>query len=270
MLNNQFNKETIKEVSEIIQEEAQRFVEDRERLKEAERNRDPKEKRKESITIIFFILLFTGVIFSLAIFANTKPILCAPVFGVLFLVFGSMAVKQHKLSFENLYLLIFPLVGLALIVIPIMEMQHVKNTGETMFTKRVLVYFMGSVFCFVGTLFVVTTPLKNHFMMKKCSEPVIARCTFLKERVFYEDGKRKVIYAPKWEYTIRGKVYEYQEEEYSNIDLPRLDEERLIYVNPEALEQAYRRSPKSMIFFICMGLFCIAGGLAFFYAEHLG
>lgn len=262
------NKEKLDEITAMIQQETERYLEDRERLKERARQ-NPDQARKENIAVVITILAFIGFIVLLTVCMATRPILCMSCFGVLIAIFTTMAIVQHGISWESWYVALFPVIGVVLTALPIIEVVHQKNTGETIFTKRFIITVMTIIFTVVGLIMIIEPIAKRLAIKKICTHPVMATCIFLKVKEIHDENGRSILFAPKWEYSLGGKAYEYQEKEYSNISVPNIGERRELMINPDDPEQAYRKNPGTMALFIGGGLACLAFSAIMIYFEFI-
>lgn len=267
-MNLPFDEESLKEINEKIQKEAKRYLEDRQRIKQEMKN-NPQQARKETAAVLICIFTFIGLIVLLTVFMMTEPILCMSCFGVILAVFSIMAIVQHGLNWNSWFVPLFPVVGAVLTALPIIDVIHRNSTGETIFTKRFIIVIMTIIFTFAGLVMIVVPIIKRHVNKKIYTQPIMAVCIFIKTEIMRDKDGTKILFAPKWEYTVGGKIYEYQETEYSNIDVPKIGEERQIFINPDDPDQAYRLNPGALALLICGGLMCIAFSCIMIYFEFI-
>lgn len=263
-----FDEEKLREITETIQKEAERFREDRERIKQKQRE-NPDQARKENAAVAIVILTFIGLIVLLTVFMATRPILCMSVFGVMITIFTSMAIKQHGIDRNTWFVPLFPVVGVVLTALPIIEVIHQNKTGETIFTKRFIIVIMTIIFTFAGLVMIIEPIIKRISNKKIYTHPVNATCIFIETKIYRDEHGKSILFAPRWEYTVGNKSYEYQETEYSNIDVPKIGEPRQILINPDAPDQAYRVNSGTMALFIVGGLMCLAFSYIMVYFEFI-
>lgn len=213
----------------------------------------------EIIGGIAVVVFFIAEIVAMAIFSRTNPSLCVACLGSLLLVFGIAGVIQAKITWDSWPILIVPIVGLLLTVLPIMDHISRKNTGETFLTQDVIVLLISSGFFLIGSAMAILPLLKRHFLLKKCTETVMAKCVYLDSHINRGNRRNRRSYAPKWEYVVDGKVYEHQETIYTNVHVPNVGEEYEIFVNPQDPSQIYRHNPFAAVVSLLIGI--IAAGL---------
>lgn len=217
------------------------------------------------IAAIAFVLFFIADIIAMAIFAQTKPILCAGCLGVLLLLFGIVGVTQAKINWDTWPILLFPLIGVILIVVPILEIHTQNTTGETFFTTDRIAALVSGSFLIAGVLMIIMPFLKRHFLLQRCTESVTATCIFLDSRVHHGKHGAHRVYAPKWQYTVNGTSYEHQETSYTNRYVPNIGDEQEIFVNPEQPEEMYRDNKGVFAVVLPMGIIFVAVSLLTIY-----
>lgn len=123
---------------------------------------------------------------------------------------------------------------------------------------------MGVCMFLMGAFVMVLPILKRSIMLKRCTERITAVCTYLDKKLNRSSkGGRYYTYAPKWEYTYNGKVYQHQERNHSNIGVPKIGEEYEIFINPDDPDEIYRKDLKGSIFQFFIGaIFALVGVLA--------
>ncbi len=232
----------------------------------APQNDSPKIGTGEIIGGIAVVVFFIAEIVAMAIFSRTSPSLCVACLGSLLLVFGIAGVKQAKITWDSWPILIVPIVGLLLTVLPIIDRISQKNTGETVLTQDVIVVLISSVFFLIGLAMAILPFLKRHFMLKKCTETVVAKCVYLDSHINRGNRRNRRSYAPKWEYVVDGTVYEHQETIYTNVRIPGVGEEQEILVNPQNPSQIYRHNPFASVVSLLIGIIAAGLGILAIYA----
>lgn len=117
---------------------------------------------------------------------------------------------------------------------------------------------IGVCFILMGICVLMLPIVKRSIMLKRCTESVMAVCVHLDART----KRRVTTYAPKWEYTFNGNVYEHQERLHSNIGVPKIGNKYEIFVNPDAPNEIYRKDIKGALFQFMFGaVFVLVGVL---------
>lgn len=216
---------------------------------------------------IAVVVFFIADVIAMIWFSKTKPSLTAACLGLLFLVFGLAAVKSIKLSWDNWLFIIFPIVGFLLTALPIFDFIYKKNTGETIFTERYIIFMSAAAFSAAGVLMMIMPLLKRHFMLKKCTETVIAECVYLDSHRTRTGHGYTRVYAPKWKYVLGGTVYEHQENVYSNVHVPAVGDEQEILVDPYEPQRIYRSSKRDLIKTFIIGAVLVVSGITIFLSQ---
>lgn len=216
-----------------------------------------------SIAVLVF---FIADLIAMAIFSKTEPTLCIACLGSLLLVFGIAGAVQTKITWDNWIVIIFPIIGFLLTALPIADLILKRTEDKTIFTYKNVVVMVSFVFFTAGLLMIIMPFLKRHFMLKKCTETVMAKCVYVDSQM--NSGKKgaRRVYAPKWEYYIDGRFYVHQENTYTNVHVPKVGEEHEIFVDPNDPDQIYRHNPSILIIMLIMGIMFTAGGILTFYA----
>lgn len=116
---------------------------------------------------------------------------------------------------------------------------------------------MGICFLLLGIFVSVLPVIKRSVMLKRCTENIPAVCVHLNSRT----NRRVTTYAPKWEYSFNGQVYEHQELLYSNIGVPKIGDEYEIFVNPDDPYEVYRKNFRGDLFQFIFGVVFIVIGV---------
>lgn len=226
---------------------------------------------KGTIAGIAVVIFFIAVVIGMIHFSKTDPPLCVACLGSLLLVFGLIALTQVKIDWDTWLVIIFPIVGLALTVLPIIDSVHKSRTGETIFTDRNICGMIAVVFFIAGVLMLIMPFVKRSCKLRVCTMTVTAKCASLDSRVAHSKrGGRHYVYAPKWEYTVDGKVYEHQEKQYSNRGVPVVGSEYEILVNPDDPNDIYRHDHAGLKFILFLGAAFAVSGIVIFCTGSLG
>lgn len=167
------------------------------------------------------------------------------------------------------------------------DMRDARNDGKRADKKLgswvVIVYFvlaiallifarsdnnlgLGACIALMGVAATVHPIVKRNVMLKRCTETVTAVCIGLDEKISHShEHGRTVLYAPKWEYSFGGRVYQHQETLHSNIGVPKIGSEYELYINPDDPDEIYRKDKKGNAFQYLFGIvFVVFGVLAMF------
>lgn len=113
---------------------------------------------------------------------------------------------------------------------------------------------VGLCFFLMGACIFLMPILKRIYMLKRCTEKIRAVCIDLYEEVRHEpEGGTSAVYIPKWEYSYDGKVYQQYEDRRTNVGVPNVGSERMIYVNPDDPNEIYRSNFQASIFTVIVG-----------------
>ena len=233
---------------------------------EAGFNDGDKGHRKNVIIVWVAVLaLFLGIVGAMWFFSKTNPMLCVAIFGAFILAVGILAVVKTKITWDTYPVLIFPVIGFLVLAVSVAEVLYKKNAGGTIFTTDNITVMVTGLFFTIGLLMIVLPLIKQQYLQRVCTEPVMARCVYLDSRRETTNGRTKILYAPKWEYSVDGEVYQHQENTYTNLNVPAIGEEREILMNPDAPEQVYSKNGSFKIT-VAMGVFMMAFSAFAFYA----
>lgn len=229
---------------------------------------DMDKSAKKNVVIVWVAVfaLFLAIVGAMWYTSKTNPLLCVAIFGAVFFSVGMIAVVKTKITWDTYPVLIFPAVGFLVLVVSVTEVLYKKNTGETIFTTDNITILVTGFFFIIGLLMIVLPILKRRYLQRVCTEPIMARCVYLDSRRETTNGRTKILYAPKWEYSVDGAVYQHQENTYTNIKVPVVGEECELLMNPENPEQVYRKGDAASGFILIMGICFMAFSAFVFYA----
>ena len=118
---------------------------------------------------------------------------------------------------------------------------------------------IGMLFFVIGSI-VFWNPILQYVSKKRiCTQPVTAVCHDL--HVSYSrdsNGHSSKTYSPVWRYYYNGNYYEHHESTSSNIDVPRVGEERTIMIDPDDPLTICRKSITQLLFLTVFGLVFMA------------
>ena len=124
-----------------------------------------------------------------------------------------------------------------------------------LFAGNVVPIGFGLLFFIIGSIVFWTTIFNCSSKKKICTQPVTAVCHDLHVSVSRDsDGTTSRTYSPVWRYYFNGNYYEHHESHSSNIDVPRVGEERTLMIDPSDPLTIYRKSISQMLFLLIFGL----------------
>lgn len=226
-------------------------------------------KAKGTAIGIGVVVFFLAAVMGMMHFSKTDPPLCVACAGSVFLVFGTVGLVQSKINWDNWPIIIFPLLGLAMTALPIIDHYQKSSTGNTIFTEKNICGIISVSFFIAGVLMIIMPLLKRRYKLNTCTETITATCVYLDSHMSRSSHSHHRVYAPKWEYTVGGKVYEHQENMYTNVGVPVVGEDYEILVNPYDPNEIYRRDPYTLTFILVMGAIFLASGILIFYMGFL-
>ncbi|SFB76858.1 DUF3592 domain-containing protein [Ruminococcus albus] len=117
----------------------------------------------------------------------------------------------------------------------------------------------GMIFFIAGSMIFWTSLFGEISKKKICTQPVMAVCHDLHVSHSRDsDGHSSTTYSPVWRYYFNGNYYEHHESGSSNIDVPRMGEQREIMIDPNDPLTIYRKSTSKMLFLLVFGLVFMA------------
>lgn len=214
-------------------------------------NKDSKERElteaQVNARVLLFIICFGGAILAAVVFSQTEPLLCLSTIGAIFLILGSMAVFQTKLSLDSLPVLLVPFVGLLMTGIPILMVYQKKHPGAMDFTidRNMVIKLILVCMIVLGVLFVIL-PFVNHSKkMSRCTKVTEAMCIYRTYRTAESKkangmSRRYNLYSPTWQFERDGVIYVTTERGFTDEDVPKIGEVKKIRYNPNDLSEVYR------------------------------
>lgn len=211
---------------------------------------------------ISFVIFFIVSLVAMVNFSKRKPLMCAFILGLYFLVLGLISVgsvlkeNSHK---KDLLVFLFPIIGLGIIIYTSILMWGYKfNISISERTTAVLLLV---IFILAGSGMVLSPIIKSKNKKQKY-DMVHATCIELQKRYSQSsNGSSRIVYAPMYSYYYNGKEYKIQSNIYSNIDVPDVGAIQDIYVNPDYPDEIYRFSLKQNISAISIGIIFIVSAV---------
>jgi hypothetical protein len=229
-------------------------------------NMDKKKNNPILDTIIgtIVIILFLGAIAAILYFKDKNQPLCVFIFGAIFFIFGTSAIIYAGVNKSNLFILLFPLIGAGIMFFSGAYMwgsEDIKTNIMSLIPIAAL-----AVFILVGLGMIIVNFLNNYTKKIHCTEIVTAVCIDLNRRYSIDssdDIDERPTYAPVFKYYFNGAEYTVTQSYYTNIDVPKIDSEVELHINPDDPEEFYR--PSFWVNFTIYGmgiLFTICGTAA--------
>lgn len=205
---------------------------------------------------IFIVIVFVGGCFGAIIFHKTEPRAAVICIGAVFFFFGLFILFSQKLSLKSIPILLFPLIGALMIIIPaLMLIAENSDELESEFVERLAINCFMSVFALVGIGLIAVPPIIHKQKMKIFTVPIEAVCIHLDCHISRSrKGGKTITYAPTWEYNHNGNVYTYKESTYTNLNVPKVGVVYQLLMNPDEPEELYRPSRPVRILLLIIGL----------------
>lgn len=206
--------------------------------------------QKGMIAGIMAVVVVLGTILSVILFARTQPLIPVMCIGVNLAYLGTLGIISMEGSFfKKIPLLVFPLVGCGMIVIPAIFMYQQSHPGRIILTEEMIPKLALGAFFLVGILLCLGSVVGLFYQRSICTEEVTATCI---ELVPSTGSKGATLYAPVWEYYCGGRLWTVQDPMATNVGYPQEGEERILYVDPENPEHFRTRgfSPQYILIFI--------------------
>ncbi len=204
-----------------------------------------------------FLAIFFGAIAAILYFKDKNETLCVFIFGAVFFVIGIYITMFVGINKRNFYILIFPIAGAGIIIFSGGYMwgnDYIKAHIMSLIPAAFL-----SVFILAGIAIISVTFLTNLSQKTHCTESVTAVCINLNRTHDSDSGSS---YAPVYKYYYGGEEYISAQDFYTNIDVPKIDSEVELYINPENPGEFYRKSFLQNLVKYGMGIIFLACGTA--------
>lgn len=208
-----------------------------------------------------FLVIFFGAIAAILYFKDKNETMCAFIFGVVFFVIGIYITMFGGINKKNFYILIFPIVGAGIMIFSGGYMwgnEYIKAHIMALIPAAIV-----SVFILAGIALIAVTFLTNLSNKTRCTESVTAVCINLNRTYDSDSGS---VYAPVYKYYYGGEEHIVAQDFYTNIDVPKIDSEVELYINPENPEEFYRKSFLLNLVKYGMGIIFLTCGTAAFIA----
>ena len=212
---------------------------------------------------IFVAIVFVGGLIGAIVFHKTEPRATVICIGAIFLFFGLVVLFSQKPLLKNLPVLVFPVVGALMIIIPaLLLIAENSDELESEFVERFAVNSFVSIFVLVGIALIVLPPIIHKHKMEVFTVTIEAVCIHLDHHISRtRKGRRTITYAPTWEYDYNGNMYTYKESTYTNLNVPKVGAVYELLINPDEPEELYRPIKSVRMLLLFMGLMFTAMGI---------
>ena len=216
-----------------------------------------------TLKTIFVVIVFVGGFIGAMVFHKTEPRATIMCIGAIFFFIGLFVLFSQKLSLNNIPILIFPIVGLLMIIIPaLMFIAEDSDELESEFVERLAINCFIGVFVLVGISLIVFPPVIHNLKMKVFTVSIEAVCIHLDRHISRtRKGRRTITYAPTWEYDYNGNLYTYKESTYTNLSVPKVGAVYPLLINPDKPEELYRPIKSVRMLLLFMGTMFTAMGI---------
>jgi hypothetical protein len=241
---------------------------------------ESKATKADSIKGAIVVILFIGAIIAMAVFAQTEPILCMGTFGAVILIFGLINLFQSGGSLEDIFNLVFPLIGAVLVVISVVNVYHKSHPDSFYFTQERMIEVACIGFGIVGLGMLVIPPVVHSRKMRECTQVITAMCIYRNyhySKSSHKRGGRTVgrrgsgisrLYKPWWQYEVNGTIYVSSEGVFTNVDVPDIGDLREIRFSPEKPSKIYRPLMGTRVGSVFLGVMCIGMALLALVVMH--
>lgn len=199
-----------------------------------------KEKESESSVLstvlgILFVIWFIGSIILMWYFSETeKETLILAVAGQYFTVFGIIGVVSNMKS-ESPYphLMLFPYVGLSMILASVILQYHISIMG--FMPGTICLLLLTNVFTIAGILTFIKLILDKK-VLKSCTFSITGKCVKLNKQrklTYKSNGHRRVRYCPVYEIVYRSITYQICDNNYTNFLNPKVGDYEPLKINPD-------------------------------------
>ena len=215
---------------------------------------------------VFVIISLAVGFLGLIIFSQVEPMIAVACVGQMFLFIGLSALLSQKLTFDNCALLLFPIIGAGMVFFPLDSLYRRKHDLPPLLTTNGIEAVAGICCLALGLAMIIVPFIRKAVMLKRCTLTVEATCIGLDSHLGSTSGTgthrhRTRVYAPDWEYTVDGKIYNHLEEVYTNVGYPEIGSVHEIHVDPDDPVVIYRKNGGTVVVIIVGLIFALLGAL---------
>ncbi len=204
---------------------------------------------------ILVLAVFLGGIGGIIAFHKTEPLLSILCAGLIFLVVGLISTFSSKMTFNRMPVLLFPLVGAGMVVMPTLFLYEKHHPGSMPIDLEwlsmlllVLLFLIVGIGVFVAGLWRMATHMRH------CTEVVTAQCVDVDMR--RSSKSNKMLYSPRWEYQFCGQVYTIQSSGYSSSRV-QVGDTKELKIDPQNPHRTNADLGMTVISLFAIGLVCI-------------
>lgn len=214
------------------------------------------------IISIVFIVWFMGSLFGMMVCSKLDggTGLMLALIGQYFLVFGIMGVvgSIKKRPFPAIILL-FPLVGIALIICGVIMYIDMQNAAQMIYEAAP--YLLAGIFPVTGVLMIISATSEIRHLKRVCTVEVQAKCISVETR-WTQGGKgrrTKRVHMPVYSVYYNGREYTARNDVYTNMNDYQVGNYYPIMINPLNPEEFLdANSRKGNIVTLVLGIIFVA------------
>lgn len=188
--------------------------------------------------IVFVIWFFVSLI-AILVFAGTSTEWAIIIFGQIFFVFGMVAIISGGFDLSKVWLLLFPLLGLAFMGGGLISLYGTEEMKTQLYD--ILPFFVLGLFWIIGLGLIVSPIYSRKVKEKRCTLPVRGIIAGVNRR--WSRGSRghrgRYVYAPIYEYIYNGVLYRKESNVYTNYESFDIGSEVTVFLNPSDPDDYY-------------------------------
>ena len=129
----------------------------------------------------------------------------------------------------------------------------------------IIVFSILSIFLLIGIIIILSTFITNSYLRKKCTYSITTVCIKVESKRRVSRGVETRYYTnvfcPEYKFHYNGIEYFVEPKKGNNIDLPKVNEEVQIFINPDDPKLFYRPSWKQNFIKYILGISFLVGGI---------
>lgn len=219
-------------------------------------------------TIVFLLWFIISILGMIYFSENDNTGMVVLLFGSYFFIFGLIGISLGGIKLKNVWILLFPTIGLALMISSAIFMWG--SDEAILQLGKLIPILLLCLFIVVGIGLILGTVVTDNNLKKRCTYQIIARCVKLNShlsRTTYGDfgTKARKLYAPVFSYCFEGKNYETEHNIYKNFGNPNVDDDVYIFINPDYPTEIYFPSKSTKLSLISIGIIFVIIGIVAMY-----
>lgn len=235
------------------------------------------DRGNSKIGTILVIIYMVALVGSIYIFSQTKPILAVVSLGTLVILIGIACMvggKQEGFKIGNIIgAVLCSFLGSCMVVLPLLFL-YAPSFANVDAKKVILAIGMILTIAIGFTFWIALYSLTLHKMMR-CRNKVSAyvddyETDYKAGQINLTDldgvKRRKSARSMIFTFHYMGREYRVQESLASNMDLPTVGSQVILWINPENPEEFFRGRPLTFIALFMMGAIALGVGIACLYA----